>query len=397
MEFTSIKTNYILLTLSILALLFLISLDHFRQENFKNKTNEFKIRIIENESYPPPQKSISFMSSFFEEEEKLDEIEEEEAREEELEEIIEEEHEKDLEKKKLGLNTEDSEDSDLKEPDCSSRIGEKGEFKVIPLVSLPGAGNTWVRFLIEQATGVVTGSVYSDTGLYKTLKGEMTNPINEETIAVKTHSINPIRGRLSVVKDIKPKGCLLIIRSPRDAILAEYVRKNSHSHTGLVEDLRSSLHSEAWQTRSSITARNFYKIYTAAVEYCDNEIGASHHLIIYEDLKESEQKLLEVMKNITDYVNQANKETFENKGHEKIRFRKECLEKNFEGNYHRKTGRDWDVAEYFSKAARLAINVNVERLNRTFDGKLPASYKIDMDEWPERRRRSVENALEYFG
>ena len=392
MEFTGIKTSYFLLAFSIIALLNLISFDKSKRENLKNKANKFEIRIIENQTYPLPQKTISSTSVSSMEEEKLDEIKEGHAREEELEEIFEEEHEEDSEKTNYYY-------PDFKESDCSSRIGEKGEFQVIPLVSLPGAGNTWVRFLIEQATGIVTGSVYSDIVLYRSLKGEMTNPINEETIAVKTHNIKAIRKKLGVVKDtsIKPKGCLLIIRSPRDAILAEYVRRNSHSHTGLVGDLRSSLqNSEAWQARSSYIAQNFYKTYTTAVDYCDNEIGASHHLIIYEDLKESEEKLLEVMKNLTDYVNIANKETFEKTGHEKIRFRKECLEKNFEGNYHRKTGRDWDVAEYFSRAARLAINVNVERLNRTFDGMLPSSYKIDMDEWPDRRRRSVENALEYF-
>ena len=30
------------------------------------------------------------------------------------------------------------------------------------LASFPGSGNTWVRFLIESATGIFTGSRYKD-------------------------------------------------------------------------------------------------------------------------------------------------------------------------------------------------------------------------------------------
>jgi hypothetical protein len=30
------------------------------------------------------------------------------------------------------------------------------------LVSFPGSGNTWVRYLLETASGVFTGSVYID-------------------------------------------------------------------------------------------------------------------------------------------------------------------------------------------------------------------------------------------
>jgi len=34
------------------------------------------------------------------------------------------------------------------------------------LVSFPGSGNTWVRHLIEQASGIYSGSVYGDMALY---------------------------------------------------------------------------------------------------------------------------------------------------------------------------------------------------------------------------------------
>ncbi len=31
---------------------------------------------------------------------------------------------------------------------------------VVALASFPGSGNTWLRYLVQQATGVMTGSVY---------------------------------------------------------------------------------------------------------------------------------------------------------------------------------------------------------------------------------------------
>lgn len=36
----------------------------------------------------------------------------------------------------------------------------------VALASYPGSGNTWIRQLIEAASGIYTGSVYKDTNLY---------------------------------------------------------------------------------------------------------------------------------------------------------------------------------------------------------------------------------------
>jgi hypothetical protein len=38
---------------------------------------------------------------------------------------------------------------------------------IAALVSFPGSGNTWLRYLLQQATGILTGSVYKDYGLLK--------------------------------------------------------------------------------------------------------------------------------------------------------------------------------------------------------------------------------------
>lgn len=53
------------------------------------------------------------------------------------------------------------------------------------LWSFPGSGNTWVRALIEHATGVSTGSVYNDSTLHNSLLGE--GKCDDSVIAIKAH------------------------------------------------------------------------------------------------------------------------------------------------------------------------------------------------------------------
>ena len=38
---------------------------------------------------------------------------------------------------------------------------------VIALASFPGSGNTWLRYLLQQATGIITGSIYKDHALLR--------------------------------------------------------------------------------------------------------------------------------------------------------------------------------------------------------------------------------------
>lgn len=45
--------------------------------------------------------------------------------------------------------------------------------KVTGLISFPGSGNTWLRYLIQQLSGIKTGSVYSDKELNRTGMAEL--------------------------------------------------------------------------------------------------------------------------------------------------------------------------------------------------------------------------------
>ncbi|EGK97346.1 AGAP003962-PC [Anopheles gambiae str. PEST] len=91
------------------------------------------------------------------------------------------------------------------------------------LVSFPGSGNTWLRYLLQQATGILTGSVYKDYGLLKS--GFPAESVaNSSVLVVKTHEWGP-HAWAPYTKAI------LLIRDPERAILAEFNRQ-SGGHVG---------------------------------------------------------------------------------------------------------------------------------------------------------------------
>lgn len=137
----------------------------------------------------------------------------------------------------------------------SSTIGDtKNEFnqseKAFALASFPGSGNTWLRYLLQvtfynenyqypgyiyliiknsrilllqQATGIYTGSVYKDYGLLKS--GFPAESIsNSSVLIVKTHEFGPKAWAFF-------KKAVLLVRDPAKAILAEFNRQ-SGGHVG---------------------------------------------------------------------------------------------------------------------------------------------------------------------
>ena len=88
------------------------------------------------------------------------------------------------------------------------------------LGSFPGSGNSWVRQLLESATGIYTGAVYCDTAYVEAgMIGEFIDTNN--VLVVKTHA--PLFTRLKV-NQLKYNKAIYIVRSPFGAILAEHIR-----------------------------------------------------------------------------------------------------------------------------------------------------------------------------
>ncbi|XP_071514227.1 sialate:O-sulfotransferase 2-like [Panulirus ornatus] len=106
------------------------------------------------------------------------------------------------------------------------------------LASFPGSGNTWLRYLIQSATGLFTGSVYIDRELSsKGFYGENEIPECGCTIAVKTHGYclgglpEDRNQRLKDINKFYGRG-LLLLRNPYDTLIA-YRNYLSAGHLGV--------------------------------------------------------------------------------------------------------------------------------------------------------------------
>ena len=93
--------------------------------------------------------------------------------------------------------------------------------RVTALASFPGSGNTWVRHLLQQLTGLATGSIYLDTELACTgFPGE--NRRDGSVLVVKTHEFTRPHQYEAVV---------VVVRDVVAANLAEFNRLGG-GHTG---------------------------------------------------------------------------------------------------------------------------------------------------------------------
>ena len=114
----------------------------------------------------------------------------------------------------------------------------------IALVSYPGSGNSWARVLLEEATGIYTGSVYCDKHyLFSGMIGEGIS--TENVIAIKCHSSVEETAQYS-------KKVIYIIRNPLKAIVSEYTRQTAKAgHTKeLPPEYYGMYHSSPWYAKS---------------------------------------------------------------------------------------------------------------------------------------------------
>ena len=98
------------------------------------------------------------------------------------------------------------------------KMSFKSSGPVIALGSVTGSGNSWVRQLLESATGVYTGSVYCDKSYIEAgMIGE--GVTTENVIAIKTHDW-PYAAKQLINHD----KAIYIVRSPFGSILSEHNR-----------------------------------------------------------------------------------------------------------------------------------------------------------------------------
>ncbi|XP_043208849.1 WSC domain-containing protein 1-like isoform X2 [Amphibalanus amphitrite] len=95
------------------------------------------------------------------------------------------------------------------------RFAERGTLPIVALSSYPGSGNTWTRYMLELASGVFTGSIYYDMGLYSIgYWGELSSPEEGTTIVQKVHDFGDDQ-----VQRFN-RTAIVIVRNPYRAVLS---------------------------------------------------------------------------------------------------------------------------------------------------------------------------------
>ena len=118
-----------------------------------------------------------------------------------------------------------------RDPECKefkTRFVVRDSLQTRALVSYPGSGNTWTRYLVEAATGVFTGSFYHNKGIInKGLYGEAREYSDGSTLLQKTHHAMPqskifkLEWRLDHIRKFGGRA-VLVVRNPYKAIISFY-------------------------------------------------------------------------------------------------------------------------------------------------------------------------------
>ena len=115
----------------------------------------------------------------------------------------------------------------------------KSSGPIVALASFEGSGNSWVRQLLESATGIYTGSVYYDPAYIKVgMIGENINTKN--VLVVKVHgSPSKVKRVMHIVKAIyiirNPFGVILTEHNRNTAKISKMLDKNYTGNTHLLE------------------------------------------------------------------------------------------------------------------------------------------------------------------
>ncbi|XP_030010722.1 WSC domain-containing protein 1-like [Sphaeramia orbicularis] len=157
---------------------------------------------------------------------------------------------------------------------------------LVALSSFPGAGNTWVRHLIELVTGFYTGSFYFDGTLYnRGFKGEKDYWKSGRSICVKTHE--------SGQKEIEMfDSAILLIRNPYRSLMAEFNRKCA-GHLGHATDAQ-------WRSKEWPEFVSSYAPWWASHALSWLKFGRRLLVVHYEELQKA---LLPQLRLITAFLN----------------------------------------------------------------------------------------------
>lgn len=259
---------------------------------------------------------------------------------------------------------------------CKVGLGNPRQLAFIPLLSFPGSGNTWLRFLIERATGYATTTAETgDWKLASQFKGEYDYPLSGKSIAMKTHSFGWINYYYPDVNDWKEaEYCIFLIRNPLDAFLAEFQRIHTQSnHTGKIpkqvffDDYTHKFSRFAWKNVMQPNTSYSTSYGNAAKDSCKKGV----HVVHYEQLKAGQTSLENELSDLVKFLQSSNPEV-------QIPFRPHCLKQHISGAFKR-NGDKFKHAEIASPMSGTKIkkfNKRLFHLNYTVQGQVPNNYYV---------------------
>lgn len=188
------------------------------------------------------------------------------------------------------------------------RKGEAESLDKIGLISYPGSGNTWLRYLLQQATGYYTGSEYNDLNLqFGGFPAEGVN--NQSVIVVKTHyQVNISDGHFDRI--------ILLVRNPFDTAQSAFNFYNGGGHKGYA--FKTRFESQDWPDFVQQMAGNWADFY---IQWFQSYEAKDRLVIDYNELK---AKPVYTTLKILSFLNEnISKNTLK------------CLEKNVHGTFQR--------------------------------------------------------------
>lgn len=220
---------------------------------------------------------------------------------------------------------------------------------LVALSSFPGAGNTWVRHLIELVTGFYTGSFYFDGTLYnRGFKGEKDYWKSGRSICVKTHE--------SGQKEIEMfDSAILLIRNPYRSLIAEFNRKCA-GHLGHATDTQ-------WKSKEWPEFVSSYAPWWASHALSWLKYGRCLLVVHYEELQRA---LLPQLRLITSFLNVTMTEE-----------RLLCAQSNQDGHFKRSVAQQPSFDPFTSDMKQMIDSfirtVDQALQSRNFSG-LPQEY-----------------------
>ncbi|XP_063424566.1 WSCD family member AAEL009094-like isoform X2 [Mytilus trossulus] len=215
------------------------------------------------------------------------------------------------------------------------------------LASFPGSGNTWARHLIEQSTGIATGSIYCSDTIKKDFIGECS--VSSNVAVIKTHVAwaNTVRMRY--------KKSVLLIRNPYDAIIAEFNRVFANKTTSATEQQFA----EKFEPFALKKIDKWKKCYNSWMKF-----SGQKYIFIYEEMKKDP---VSQIGKLLDFLNISKQiRTFP------------CMQQNIAGRYRRHHSYiNFNPKMFYTKILKVKLNAAIEQIEKHY-GELNYSINNEM-------------------